>query len=107
MRPIVLNFSDTTDQAARVNYRQQDFKIGFGVDVATTGTYTVQHTFDDPADFAGTSDWIATATWYDNDDSGLVAATVSNDGNYAFPVQGVKLSVAANGSTIKMTILQA
>jgi hypothetical protein len=107
MRPIVLNFNDTTDQAVRVNYRQQDFKIGFGVELGSTGTYSVQHTFDDPADYATQALWVTDAQWYDNEDLGLIGATSSNDGNYAFPIQGVKLSVSANASTIKMTILQA
>lgn len=108
MRPIKIEFTGTTtgSKVARMNYRQASFKVGFGVSLASTGTYTVQHTFQDPADFANVAAWIASADWFDNDDAGLVAATASADGNYNFPIQGIKLVVAANGSGIEMNILQ-
>ena len=107
MRPIVLTATGVEAVAARVNYRQQDFKVGFGVDLDSTGTFTVYHTFDDPADFNGHSDWVSTATWLPNGDSALIAGTANADGNYMFPVQGIKLDATVNASTIKITILQA
>lgn len=74
-----------------------------GVVVSGTLTYTVQHTFDDiyAADFDP-----ATATWFDN--SGLTNQTISNDGNYAFPVTAVRLNVTAyTTGSAEMTVIQS
>jgi len=66
-------------------------------------TYTVEHTFDDV--FASTFD-PATATWFAN--TGLSAKTASLDGNYAFPVTGVRLRVSAHAAgTATMTVVQS
>lgn len=108
MRPVYITNIGVEARAARVNYRQQNFKIGFGVVVNDPGvdTYTVQHTFDDPANFSGHNDWVANANWFDNADTNLVNATTNRDGNYAFPIQGIRLNSTVNSLT-QMTILQA
>jgi len=66
-------------------------------------TYTVEHTFDDV--FAASFD-PATATWFAN--TGLSAKTASLDGNYAFPVTGIRLRVSAHtAGTATMTVIQS
>lgn len=68
------------------------FNIGFGVVVSGTVTYTVQHTFD------GTN-------WFDHPD--IAAETANADGNYAFPVLQVRLTVSSGSGTATMTLIQA
>ena len=81
------------------------FNVGIGCDVSAGGslTYTVQHTFDNVQSETFNP---ATATWYSN--STLVAQTTDKDGNYAFPVTGVRLTVTAwTSGTVTMTVIQA
>ena len=106
MRPIVLTQTGAGEKVAVTNYKQQDFKVGLGVEVDGTVNYTVQHTFDDPyADYS--TDWATDATWFDNDDTDLVSATANQDGNYAFPIRGIKLLQNSGAGTTTMTILQS
>ena len=73
------------------------FNVGFAVLVTGTVNYTVQHTFDDPA--VGFSTWFPHST---------VASQASNqDGNYAFPVTGVRLTVNSGGGTATLKLIQA
>jgi hypothetical protein len=68
------------------------FNVGFGVQVTGTVTYTVMHTFD------GTN-WFAHAT--------VAGQSTSQDGNYAFPVLQIRLSVTAGTGTAVLTVIQA
>jgi hypothetical protein len=89
------------------DWMQAPFAIGIGLIINTgTATVTVEHTFQnlDPNLANGTS--AANATWFQN--SGLNATTVSTtanlNGNYAFPVQAIRLNVAsASPSTAVVT----
>jgi hypothetical protein len=73
------------------------FNVGFGVIVTGTVDYTVQHTFDDPA--VGFSTWFSHPT---------VASQAANaDGNYAFPVTGIKVLVNSGDGTATLKLLQA
>lgn len=73
------------------------FNVGFGVIVSGTVNYTVQHTFDDPA--TGFSVWFSHPT---------VANLAANaDGNYAFPVTGIKLLVNSGTGTATLKLVQA
>jgi archaellum component FlaF (FlaF/FlaG flagellin family) len=81
------------------------FNVGIGCDVSAGGslTYTVQHTFDDVQSPTFNP---ATATWFSN--STIVAQTADRDGNYAFPVTAVRLTVTAwTSGTVTMTVIQA
>lgn len=70
------------------------FNVGFGAVVSGTVTYTIQHTFD------GTN-------WYDHDATDLVDATANQDGNYAYPVAGIRANVTAGSGTVTLTTIQA
>ena len=73
------------------------FNVGFGVVVTGTVDYTVQYTFDDPA--------VGFTTWFPHP---TVAAENANaDGNYAFPVTGIRLTVNSGGGTATMNLVQA
>jgi hypothetical protein len=84
--------SQTTSAAIPVDPRQAAFAIGFGLVITGTGTYKVQHTFDNVQDST------VTPTWFDH--PVVTGKTASTDGNYAFPIRAVRLNCTAftNGS---------
>lgn len=73
------------------------FNVGFGVVVSGTVNYTVQHTFDSMT--SGTPTWFSHPT--------IASLTANADGNYAFPVTGIKLLVNSGAGTATLTIVQA
>lgn len=80
-----------------MNTNTTPFNVGFGVAVSGTVNYTVQHTFDDPA--------IGFTTWYSHP---TIAGQIANaDGNYAFPVTGIKLLVNSGSGTATINLVQA
>lgn len=66
--------------------------IGFGCVATGTVTYTVQHTFD------GTN-------WFNHPD--VASETTNADGNYAFPVASIRVTVTAGTGSVAVTIIQA
>lgn len=79
-----------------LDHRTSPFNVGFGVVVSGTVSYTVEHTFDDPA---------SSPAVFDHPD---VAAAVANaDGNYAFPVRAMRLTVDSGTGTATITVIQA
>lgn len=80
------------------------FSVGLSVVVASTGTYTVQFTTDDV--YAKNYN-PAIGTWFNSTDTTVVNATTSARSNITFPITAVRLSVAANGSTIAFNVIQA
>lgn len=80
-----------------MNTNISPFNVGFGVIATGTVTYTVQHTFDDPA--------VGFSVWYSHPT--IAAKTDNQDGNYAFPVTGIKVLVTAGDGTATMNLLQA
>lgn len=82
-----------------VNWRQKPFSVSVGVTVTGTINYDVQHTF---TDIWGS----AVPTWFDH--SSLAAKTASADGNYAYPVTGIRFLVntLTAGATITGFIIQ-
>lgn len=71
--------------------------IGFGVIVSGTVNYTVQHTFDDPA--------VGFTTWFNHPT--IASQIASADGNYAFPVTGIRVTVNSGTGTATMKLIQA
>jgi len=80
-----------------MNTNVTPFNVGFGVLVTGTVDYTVQHTFDDPA--VGFSTWFPHPT--------IATQAVNADGNYAFPVTGIRLTVNSGGGTATLKLIQA
>lgn len=86
-----------SSDAIVMNTNISPFNVGFGCVVADSATYTIQHTFDDPG--------VGFTTWYSHP---TVAAETSNaDGNYAFPVTGIKILVTEGEGTVTLNLLQA
>ena len=86
-----------SSSALVMNTNISPFNVGFGVVVTGTVNYTVQHTFDDPG--------IGFTTWFDH--PSVAAESTSQDGNYAFPVTGIKILVNSGGGTAVMNLVQA
>lgn len=102
MRPTSVTVTGVDTSAVVIpDYNISPFNVGVGCKISATATYTVEHTFDDV--FSPTFNPV-TATWIAN--TGLTAKTTNSDGNYAFPVRGIRLNVAASTGTVTMTIIQ-
>lgn len=86
-----------SSSALVMNTNQTPFNVGFGVVVSGTVDYTVQHTFDDPA--------VGFTTWFSHPT--IAGETTNQDGNYAFPVTGIKLLVNSGSGTATMNLIQA
>jgi hypothetical protein len=80
-----------------MNTNISPFNVGFGVVVTGTVNYTVQHTFDDPA--------VGFTTWFSHPTIASLAANA--DGNYAFPVTGIKVLVNSGSGTATLNLIQA
>ena len=86
-----------SSSALVMNTNVSPFNVGFGVVVTGTVNYTVQHTFDDPA--TGFSTWFSHPT--------VVSQAANADGNYAFPVTGIKVLVNSGSGTATLKLVQA
>lgn len=83
-----------------MNWRQNPFSVSVGVDITGTIDYTVQHTFDDVFDTS------VTPSWFNH--SSIAGKTADADGNYAYPVTGVRVLVNSltAGATFTWFIIQ-
>lgn len=98
MKVQTVSKTDTGSSSALVmNTNISPFNVGFGVTVSGTVTYSIQHTFDDPAD--GFSTWFSHPT--------IAGKSDNQDGNYAFPVTGVKILVTAGDGSATLKLIQA
>ena len=94
---IVSKTGTGSSSALVMNTNQTPFNVGFGVVVTGTVNYSVQHTFDDPA--------VGFTTWFSHP---TVASQAANaDGNYAFPVTGIKVLVNSGDGKATMNLVQA
>lgn len=99
MRPIYTTQSGVGSTAWKpVDNDLAPFSIGFGCVVTGTVSYTVEHTFDDVYSPTVTPVAFPNAT--------VVAQTANKDGNYAFPVRAIRLTIASGTGSVAMTILQ-
>ena len=100
MRPITISRTGAGSTAAvPMDHYISPFNVGFGVVVTGSATYTVQHTFDNVFDST------VTPTWFNH--PVIAAQTTNQDGNYAFPVTAIRLTVTAGAGTATMTLVQA
>jgi len=98
MKVQTVSKTGTGSSAALVmNTNISPFNVGFGVEVTDTVDYTVQHTFDDPA--------VGFTTWFSH--PSVAGETTNQDGNYAFPVTGVKVLVNSGTGTATLRLIQA
>lgn len=106
MRPVTESVTGVGfTPSIQVDYRQPQFKVGIGCVISGTVLYTVQHTFDDQADFSGASDYETNATWFDN--ATIAGANDNQDTNYAYPIRAVRVeNEATSTGTTTITLLQ-
>lgn len=80
------------------------FNIGFGVTVSGTGTFNIEHTFDDVFSPTYTP---ASGNWYTH--SSFSGGAVRGDGNYAFPVTAARINVLTSTASmvVRATFIQA
>ena len=78
----------TASKWVPVNWREKDFKVSLMVTLGDTATYSVEHTLNNI---------LANGTDVTNrlDNDGMSALTASDDGNYFFPVNGVRCYLSA------------
>lgn len=86
-----------SSSALVMNTNISPFNVGFGVLVTGTVNYTVQHTFDDPA--------VEFTTWFPHPT--IASQSANADGNYAFPVTGIRVTVNSGGGTATLKLIQA
>lgn len=86
-----------SSSALVMNTNISPFNVGFGAVATGTVNYTVQHTFDDPA--------VGFTTWYSHPT--VAGQTANADGNYAFPVTGIKVLVNSGSGTVTLNLVQA
>jgi hypothetical protein len=86
-----------SSSALVMNTNITPFNVGLGVIVTGTVNYTVQHTFDDPA--------VGFTTWFSHPT--ITGETTNQDGNYAFPVTGIKVLVNSGNGTATLKLVQA
>ena len=100
MRPVVVSKTGTgSSSVVPLDHYQSPFNVGFGVVVSGTVNYTVQHTFDDIFDATVTPVWFSHPT--------IASLAANADGNYAFPVRAVRVTVNSGSGTATMTVIQA
>jgi hypothetical protein len=99
MRPIVVTTTGiSTSSTAVMDHYQSPFNVGMGVVVTAPATYTIQHTFDDVLNAS------VTPTWFNHP---TLSGSSSADGNYAFPVRGIRINQTAGAGSVALTIIQA
>lgn len=86
-----------SSSALVMNTNTNPFNVGFGVVVTGIVNYTVQHTFDDPA--------VGFTTWFNHPT--IANQIASADGNYAFPVTGIRVTVNSGAGTAALKLIQA
>lgn len=100
MRPQTITKTGTGSSGiANMCHYATPFNVSVGCTVSGTVDYTIQHTFDDIFDAAVTPTWFSHST--------LTAKTAAADGNYAFPVRGIKILVNSGSGTVTAKIIQA
>ena len=103
MRPItVAKTGAGSTNPVPMNLFSTPFNVGIGVVVSGTVNYTVQHTFDNI--------WAegynpSSGTWFNH--ASLATQASNQDGNYAFPVTAIRLTVNSGAGTATMTVVQA
>jgi hypothetical protein len=101
MTPTSVTVSSAASSAAiPLDHKQNPFSVGIGCVVPSgTLTYKVQHTFDNIFDST------VTPVWFDH--TTITGKTASFDGNYAYPVRAVRLTVTAfTSGSVVMTVIQ-
>ncbi len=101
-RPVTLTTTDasggaTTSAVWQPDTWQTPFNVSIVIDVTGTVNVDIEHTLDDPNS--------ASALWLDHPT--LVAKTADSDGNYAFPVRGIRAKQNSGSGSCRVVLIQA
>jgi hypothetical protein len=100
MRPIVVRQTGAgSSSAVPMDHYQSPFNVGFAVVIDGTVNYTVQHTFDDVFNAS------VTPTWFNH--PSIASQAANANGNYAFPVTALRVTVNSGSGAATLTIIQA
>ena len=100
MRPIRLSLDAVDTVIHKVDYQQQDFKLGLQMEFEGVATASAEATMDD------LEDPDITPIWFGITD--LTAISANAQGNVFFPIRAVRLNVTAHTNLpVLLTILQA
>lgn len=105
MNPVSYTVTGTgSGRAVNLDYRQNPFSVGISCILAGTGTYSVEHTYDNI--YSGSFN-AATATWYPN--SILNGQTSTAEGFYTTPVSAVRgnMTAATGTASVSFIFIQA
>lgn len=98
-RPVIVTQTGVgSSHAEQLDHHLNPFQVGFGCIVSGTVNYTIQHTFDDPQT-------VTVPTWFNN--FSVTAQTANQDGNYAYPIQAVRVTVNSGTGSVTVTFLQS
>lgn len=101
-RPVTLTTTDASGGATTSSVYQPDtwlhpFAVSIAVDVTGVVNYDIEHTLDDPTS--------ASPLWFNH--ASLVNLTADADGNYAFPVRGIRLIQNSGAGSCRAVVIQA
>lgn len=104
-RPAYLRCTDgSPSNVYTPNLHVTPFNIGLGATVVSGApTYRVEHTFDAVFEPGFNP---ATAVWFPHASMGSIV-NQNADGNYAFPIQGLRVRVLSGTGTVQLVVLQA
>lgn len=103
MRQMIVSSTSGASTPLVMNLNTNPFQVGFAVVVTGTPTYTVQHTFDSLANSSNTGTGFT--TWFNHPT--IASLSANADGNYAFPVSGIRVNVTGGTGTATLTVIQA
>lgn len=103
MRQMIVSSTSGPSSPLVMNLNATPFNVGFGVVVQGSPTYTVQHTFDNLSNATGSGTGFV--TWFNHPT--IASETINADGNYAFPVSGIRVNVTSGTGTATLTVIQA
>jgi len=101
MRPIIVTQTGAGNGAAMVLNIHGRPEVGLQVVVSGTVNYTVQQTLDSPWNIEPES-W----TWVNHPDTNLVAATSTQQGNYAYPPSMTRITLNSGSGSVVFTVNQ-
>lgn len=101
-RPTAITVAAGSNYVIPINWRADNFGVGFSCVPTGGANYYLEHTFDDIYDSTVTPTWHTHST--DLGSSGT-PATATQDGNYAYPIRAVRLTVTTAGS-VTMNLIQ-
>lgn len=107
MRPQVITTTGVSiSDPVVLNHRQSDFKVGISAVVTGIATYTIEHSYDDPADFTSAALYNSGATWHSHNTAALVAATTTQDGSYTIPIRAARINQTLGAGSVTATFIQ-